>query len=87
MVVIKVLWKRWRRLNIKVPMGTIIREAEINKIMCDLSHKDDRYVCQRWKRGKGNLSFATPTRQAPKFAEPGMPGKKDGLILELKVIS
>ena len=73
-------------LVIKVPMGTIIREAESNKIIVDLSHKDDEFVLARGgKGGKGNCKFCTPTRQAPHFAEPGMPGEEFNLILELKL--
>ena len=75
-------------LVIKVPMGTIIREAESNKIIVDLSHKDDEFVLARGgKGGKGNCKFCTPTRQAPHFAEPGMPGEEFNLILELKLLA
>ena len=69
-------------------MGTIIREAESNKIIVDLSHKDDEFVLARGgKGGKGNCKFCTPTRQAPHFAEPGMPGEEFNLILELKLLA
>ncbi|MBD7910625.1 MULTISPECIES: GTPase ObgE [Clostridium] len=75
-------------LYIKVPMGTIIREAESNKIVADLSHKDDVFVLLRGgKGGKGNCKFCTPTRQAPHFAEPGMPGEEMNIILELKLLA
>ena len=75
-------------LSIKVPMGTIIREAESNKIIADLSHKDDVFVLARGgKGGKGNCKFCTPTRQAPHFAEPGMPGEEFNLLLELKLLA
>lgn len=75
-------------LIIKVPMGTIIRDVETNKIMADLSHKGDRYiVCKGGKGGKGNCKFCTPTRQAPNFAEPGMPGDERFVLLELKLLA
>lgn len=75
-------------LYIKVPMGTIIRDVETNKVMADLSHAGDSYVvCKGGKGGKGNTKFATPTRQAPNFAEPGMPGEERWITLELKLLA
>ena len=75
-------------LHIKVPMGTIIRDFESNKIIADLSHKDDTFVIARGgKGGKGNCKFCTPTRQAPHFAEPGMPGEERWITLELKLLA
>ena len=72
-------------LYIRVPMGTIVRDFETNKVICDLSHKDDTYVIARG--GKGNCKFCTPTRQAPHFAEPGMPAEERTLMLELKLLA
>lgn len=73
---------------IHVPMGTIIRDVETNKIMADLSHGGDTYkVCKGGKGGKGNAKFCTPTRQAPNFAEPGMPGEERWVTLELKLLA
>ncbi len=64
-------------------MGTIIRDVETEKIMVDLSHAGDTYVVARGgKGGKGNVKFCTPTRQAPNFAEPGMPGEERWISLE-----
>ena len=75
-------------LYITVPMGTVIREAETNKVIADLSHKDDVFVFLKGgKGGKGNAKFATPTRQAPHFAEPGMPGEEMNVVLELKLLA
>lgn len=75
-------------LIIKVPMGTIVREAQSNKIICDLSEKDEEFVLLRGgKGGKGNCKFTTPTRQAPHFAEPGMPGEEMEIVLELKLLA
>ena len=73
---------------IKVPMGTIIRDLETEKIMADLSHPDDKFVIARGgKGGKGNVKFCTPTRQAPDFAEPGMPGEERWIRFELKLLA
>lgn len=75
-------------LIIKVPMGTIIKDSETEKIMCDLSHEGDKYViCRGGKGGKGNVKFCTPTRQAPHYAEPGMPGEERFINLELKLLA
>ncbi|MGE5629090.1 MAG: GTPase ObgE [Solirubrobacterales bacterium] len=75
-------------LIIKVPMGTVIRDVESNKIMADLSHPEDKYVVAKGgKGGKGNVKFTTPTRQAPDFAEPGMPGEERYITLELKLLA
>lgn len=75
-------------LYIKVPMGTIIREAETNKIIADLSHKGQELVLLRGgKGGKGNVKFATATKQAPHYAEPGMPGDELNIVLELKLLA
>ena len=80
--------KDGKDLIIKVPMGTIIREAESNKIVADLSHKDQELVLLKGgKGGKGNTKFATPTKQAPHYAEPGMPGDEMNLVLELKLLA
>src|SRR5471030_1089365 len=75
-------------LLIKVPMGTIIRESETNKIIADLSHKDQELVILKGgKGGKGNVKFATSTKQAPHYAEPGMPGDELNIVLELKLLA
>ena len=75
-------------LYIRVPMGTIVRDFESNKVIADLSHKDDTFVIARGgKGGKGNCKFCTPTRQAPHFAEPGMPAEERVLTLELKLLA
>ena len=75
-------------LFVKVPMGTIIREEETNKIIADLSHKGQELVLVRGgKGGKGNVKFATATKQAPHYAEPGMPGDELNILLELKLLA
>lgn len=80
--------KDGEKLIIKVPMGTIVKDQESGKIMADLSHEGDTYVvCRGGKGGKGNAKYATPTRQAPQFAEPGMPGEERFIVLELKLLA
>lgn len=73
---------------IKVPVGTIIKEAESGKIMLDLVEANTPKVLIRGGRGgKGNQHFATPTRQAPRYAENGRTAKEYDVILELKLIA
>lgn len=75
-------------LVIKVPTGTVIRNVETGAIICDMVKPDDRIVVLRGGRGgKGNAQFATPTRQAPNFAQPGQKTKEYTVSLELKTIA
>ncbi|SUY47752.1 GTPase ObgE [Clostridium putrefaciens] len=80
--------RRGENLYIKVPMGTIIKDEETGKVMVDLSNPGQEYVVARGGTGgKGNVKFTTPTRQAPSFAEPGMPGEERAILLELKLLA
>lgn len=73
---------------IKVPVGTVIREAESGKVMADITrHGEEKILIYGGKGGKGNQHFATPTRQAPRYAEPGRTAKEYDVILELKLIA
>ena len=73
---------------IKVPVGTVIREANSGKIMADIATAGEQKVLIRGGRGgKGNQHFATPTRQAPRYAEQGQVAKEYAVILELKLIA
>lgn len=73
---------------IKVPEGTILIHSESGKVITDLSGENKRFVLLKGgKGGKGNCKFCTPTRQAPDFAEPGMPHDEMNLTLELKLIA
>ncbi|MDD4844043.1 MAG: GTPase ObgE [Anaerotignum sp.] len=73
---------------IRVPMGTVIREAESGKVMADISKAgEEKILIFGGKGGKGNQHFATPTRQAPRYAERGRTSKEYDVILELKLIA
>ncbi len=73
---------------IKVPVGTIVKDAETNEVLLDLSKVNERVVFLKGgKGGKGNSNFATATRRTPRFAENGKPGVYKKLILELKLIA
>jgi GTP-binding protein len=73
---------------IKVPAGTVIREAETGQIITDMSYDNEREVVLKGGNGgKGNMNFATPTMQVPKYAQPGKPGVELEVLLELKVIA
>lgn len=75
-------------LVVKVPPGTVVKEAETGKVIADMSHENKREVILRGgKGGKGNQHYATPTMQVPKYAQPGQPGRELYVILELKVIA
>ena len=74
-------------LIIKVPKGTVIRDAETGKIIKDLSD-DEPFICLKGgKGGWGNKHFATPTRQIPRFAKNGIDGPEKDVILELKMLA
>ncbi len=73
---------------VHVPEGTVVREAETGKVIIDMSHEHKREVVLRGGRGgKGNMNYATPTMQVPKYAQPGKPGRELEVILELKTIA
>ena len=75
-------------LVIKVPEGTVIKDFETGKVIADMSGENRREVILRGgKGGLGNMNFATPTMQAPKYAQPGQDGQELWVQLELKVIA
>lgn len=75
-------------LILKVPEGTVVKEAESGKVIVDMSGENRRFVLLTGGRGgNGNQHYATSTMQAPKYAQPGQPAKELELLLELKVIA
>ena len=73
---------------IKVPAGTVIKDAETGKVVADMSYDNKREIVLKGGRGgKGNQHYATPTMQVPKYAQPGKPAKEMYVILELKTIA
>ena len=74
-------------LVIKVPRGTIVRNAKNGRIMADLSTDEPQILAKGGNGGRGNCNFATSTRQIPRFAKPGFPGEEFEVILELKLLA
>ncbi len=73
---------------IKVPEGTVIKDAASERVIVDMSGDTSEYLLLKGGRGgKGNQHYATPTMQAPKYAQPGQPAQELELLLELKVIA
>ena len=74
-------------LVLKVPRGTVIRDAETQEIIQDISGDEPFILCRGGRGGWGNQHFATPTRQVPRFAKAGYPGETREVILELKLLA
>ena len=74
-------------LVIKVPRGTVVREAQSGRIMADISGDEPVILAKGGRGGKGNQHFASSTRQVPRFAKPGYDGEKFDVILELKLLA
>lgn len=73
---------------LKVPEGTVIKEAETGKVIADMSGENKRQILLKGGRGGlGNQHFATATMQIPKYAQPGQPAQELDVLLELKVIA
>jgi len=80
--------KNGESLIIKVPVGTMVIDEESGKVMADMREHGQSFVAARGGRGgKGNARFATPTRQAPNFAEAGGFARERDIILEMKLIA
>ncbi len=73
---------------VRVPRGTVVRDAETGEIIADLVRDDDRVIVARGGRGgRGNSAFVSSTNQAPRFAEKGEIGEEHTLVLELKLLA
>ncbi len=80
--------KNGEDIILKVPEGTVIKDAESGKVIADMSNDNKRTVILKGGRGgRGNMNFATSTMQAPKFAQPGQDARELEVILELKLIA
>ena len=79
--------KRGEPLIIQVPRGTVVRDAETNAIIVDMSTGEDFVIAKGGRGGWGNAHFATPTRQVPRFAKSGLKGQERDIILELKLLA
>jgi len=75
-------------LVLKVPKGTLVKDAQSGRVIADMSGDNVKCVILSGGRGgKGNQHYATPTMQAPRYAQPGQPAKELEVILELKLIA
>ncbi len=71
-----------------VPLGTILRDAETNKIVLEITeHGEEKIVVEGGMGGRGNWHFKSSTNQTPRYAQPGMEGKEESFILELKILA
>ena len=79
--------KRGEPLIIEVPRGTVVRDAETNQIIVDMSTGEDFIIAKGGRGGWGNAHYATATRQTPRFAKAGLKGQERDIILELKLLA
>lgn len=80
--------KKGEDLYIGVPLGTIIKDSKTGKVLADLSSESQKeLVLPGGRGGKGNVHFATSTRQAPRFSQDGEKGEEKEIILELKLLA
>ena len=83
----KMSGKRGEPLIVEVPRGTVVRDAETERIIADMSTGEDFIIAKGGRGGWGNAHYATPTRQVPRFAKAGLKGQERDVILELKLLA
>ena len=80
--------KKGEDLILRVPVGTIVKDAGTGEVLFDFLHAGQKFLAARGgKGGRGNASYATPTHRTPREWQPGFPGEEKELILELKLIA
>lgn len=80
--------KNGKPLEIRVPLGTLVRDTATNEVLCDLVEEGQRFLAAQGGRGgRGNARFTSATNRTPRFAELGEPGEEIEYLLELKLIA
>ena len=73
---------------LEVPLGTVIRDADTNKVLFEITKdQEEKVILEGGKGGRGNWHFKSPTNQTPRYAQPGIPGQEAQITLELKVLA
>lgn len=80
--------KSGENIILKVPVGTLIKDKDTGGVIKDLkTHHEEIIIAKGGRGGRGNAKFATPTRQAPNFSEPGKKGERREITLEIKLLA